>query len=184
MKWIVLFLALLFATDSAILAEFGRDLNGNTTNTFSNVIPMRDSTIGQDTHDLNFVWQPQTFLNFYSNPAKGNTLFVNFWATWCRPCVEEMPDLIAALDSLAIPAIFVSLDNPDNPELVQKFIQKQGWDARFILLDITDFDAFIQAMDPHWQGGIPMSILKYGKKYRSHYKKFNSQSEVLKFITL
>ncbi len=57
---------------------------------------------------------------------KGRWVLVNFWATWCPPCLKEIPDLIALYESRKdIMIIGVSMD-ADEPKLVLDFVQKLG----------------------------------------------------------
>lgn len=183
MKYLLLVVSFLFFSGVPNAYELRNNRNSKSERTHIYVNTVSTVESGQSMPDTAFVWQPETFLNLFTQLKKEDTLFVNFWATWCKPCVEEMPDLIAAIKKTGTPALFVSFDNPDKAQTARAWIQNQGWDARFILLDITDFDSFIKEIDPRWQGGIPMSILKYGKKHRSHYQKFGSGQEVIDFLT-
>jgi thiol-disulfide isomerase/thioredoxin len=110
------------------------------------------------------------------------TLLISFWASWCKPCIEEMPYLISAVDSLNTEALFLSIDDVEMSENVSKFIYSKKWNANFKLLDLTDFDAFINFTNPSWQGEIPMTILIHKNKTFSHLSKFNSTLEVIQFI--
>lgn len=59
---------------------------------------------------------------------KGKVVFLNFWATWCKPCEEEMPSMQALYDNLSsfpFVIVAVSVDN-DSPENVEKFVKKYG----------------------------------------------------------
>ncbi|MBW7956667.1 MAG: TlpA family protein disulfide reductase [Deltaproteobacteria bacterium] len=59
---------------------------------------------------------------------KGKVIFLNFWATWCKPCEEEMPSMQALSDNLSsfpFVIVAVSVDN-DSPENVGKFVEKHG----------------------------------------------------------
>jgi thiol-disulfide isomerase/thioredoxin len=60
---------------------------------------------------------------------KGQVLVVNFWATWCAPCVQEMPTLAklqAAVAGQPVRVLAVSLDRPEDKALAQRFILKHG----------------------------------------------------------
>jgi thiol-disulfide isomerase/thioredoxin len=67
---------------------------------------------------------------------KGRFLVVNLWATWCRPCVKEMPSLEALQAKLA-PALTVLAISEDRggAETVKPFLQKLGLDMVKIYLD-------------------------------------------------
>lgn len=89
-------------------------------------------------------------------------LLINFWATWCKPCVEEIPYFINKTnefktDSLRL--MLVSLDTRDlYPDSIRAFIKKRGWSAPFYRLDETNADYFCPAIDSSWSGAIPASL--------------------------
>lgn len=59
---------------------------------------------------------------------RGKVIFLNFWATWCKPCEEEMPSMQVLSDNLSsfpFVIVAVSIDN-DSPENVEKFVKKYG----------------------------------------------------------
>ena len=60
---------------------------------------------------------------------KGQTLVVNFWATWCAPCVKEMPTLAQLQTAFAgkpVKVMAISLDRPEDKDFAQRFIAKHG----------------------------------------------------------
>jgi len=133
------------------------------------------------TQTSQFVWQPNEFFTFLEK-EKQDTLFINFWATWCKPCVEEMPDLLAVTKEKNIPSYFFSLDDSDIADKVKSFIKSKGWNANFNLIDITNFDTLINVIDPKWEGAIPFSIYYINGKSYSHYNKFETKSEIETFL--
>jgi len=59
---------------------------------------------------------------------KGKTVFMNLWATWCPPCIAEMPDiheLYKEVNSDKVKFVMISLD--ENPQKAAKFIQRKGY---------------------------------------------------------
>ncbi len=100
-------------------------------------------------------------------------LVINFWATWCTPCVEELPSLIREVkkheaDSLQL--ILVSLDDKENfPEKLRDFIRARNYEGTFLWLDETNADYFCPLIDSSWSGAIPATLFLHKK---NGYRKF------------
>lgn len=95
---------------------------------------------------------------------------INFWATWCKPCVEEMPDLLKAqkaYESQPVKFFFVSLDfKQDAAKRVAPFVKKRKL-SNVVILDETNYDSWLRKVDKDWQGNIPATlILRNAKKKR------------------
>jgi thiol-disulfide isomerase/thioredoxin len=103
-------------------------------------------------------------------------LVVNFWASWCKPCVQEIPwfeKSVAALKDKKVRLVLVSLDFPeDYPKGIQEFAKKNGYQSRIVWLDETDADYFCPKIDLSWQGAIPATVLVNNKK---KFRKFYGQ---------
>ena len=88
----------------------------------------------------------------------------NFWATWCKPCVEEMPYFEELQEKYAdkkIKVLFVSLDRPSTrTSRVQKFVNNKGIEAEVVLLDEPNLsqDDWIPLIDKGWEGDIPATL--------------------------
>lgn len=95
-------------------------------------------------------------------PANGRPLLVNFWATWCDPCREEFPELVA-LDAEfkgKIDLITVSLDDAaDIRGAVPKFLTEMRAAMPAYLLVSRDESALISSVAKDWSGGLPFTIL-------------------------
>lgn len=95
---------------------------------------------------------------------------VNFWATWCMPCVKELPsfDSTAANhknDKLKI--LLVSLDFKEDMKLrVDPFLKKHNYKMECVLLDEVNGNDFIDKIDKKWSGAIPATFAT--TKRRSH----------------
>lgn len=89
-------------------------------------------------------------------------VLINFWATWCQPCVEEFP-LIVALDkeyfSQGLKTYFISVDFTDSRNQVQTFLELQGVTGlSFLKTDGNDND-FINTIHPKWTGAVPFTLV-------------------------
>jgi len=94
---------------------------------------------------------------------RGKVLLVDFWATWCVPCVEQFPSLVKLHRELkedGFEVLAVSLDTPDMMEsAVKPFLKKQKPGFSVVLLSGVDPNKFIPAIDPGWAGTIPASFV-------------------------
>ncbi len=92
----------------------------------------------------------------------GDTTFVvNLWATWCAPCVAEMPyfeQLQENYQSDLLKVLFVSLDAPKNLSNVVKFVQDKGLKNEVVLLDEKDEQYYIDKISSEWSGAIPATL--------------------------
>lgn len=90
---------------------------------------------------------------------QGKVVLVDFWATWCSPCVEKFPHTVALAEKYrkeGLVAISVSLDDPDGLEQVQKFLTSQGADFEHLVSkdggSSESMEAFqLDAAVPHYR---------------------------------
>lgn len=89
-------------------------------------------------------------------------LVVNFWATFCKPCMEEMPHLLSLAEKYRdkdVKLLLVSLDMPSQyPRKLRRFLKKNRMSAPVVWLDETNADIFCPAVDPKWSGSIPATL--------------------------
>lgn len=99
--------------------------------------------------------------------AKGeNIKVINFWATWCAPCVKEMP-LFEKLgqDRKDVQVTFVSMDldlDPD-PAKVHKFVARKKIQSQVLILDEQNPNSWIELIDKDWSGALPATIIVNSK---------------------
>ena len=93
----------------------------------------------------------------------GKILFLNFWATWCQPCVEEFPEIVrlaSEMPDTEIEFVAVSLDYPDEVESkILPFIREKKVPFKVLVADAKDQDTFINAVSPRWNGALPLTII-------------------------
>lgn len=94
---------------------------------------------------------------------------INFWATWCKPCIKEIPDfetISKKYKDQNVEVILVSLDFPEKIEShVIPFMRKNALHLRVVLLDDTDSNTWIPKVSEIWSGAIPATII-YSNKSR------------------
>jgi thiol-disulfide isomerase/thioredoxin len=104
---------------------------------------------------------------------KGKVILVDFWATWCRPCRAEMPELVkleSRLRAQGVKLITVSADEPEKATEALNFAAEVGVPMPAYIRHAKDDDKFINFVDPKWSGALPALIL-YDKQGR-HVKSF------------
>jgi len=66
---------------------------------------------------------------------QGKTIFVNFWATWCRPCIQEMPGIAALQTQLAGKNIEFFFASDEEVDKIQKFKESRKMDLNFVRIE-------------------------------------------------
>lgn len=89
-------------------------------------------------------------------------IIINLWATWCVPCVEELPyfeQIREKYDTKRVRVILLSLDRPkDIYTRVVPFMDKMNLQSTVWILDEKDPNVFIPAIDSQWSGAIPATL--------------------------
>lgn len=115
------------------------------------------------------------------------TIF-NFWATFCKPCIAEIPhfqELVKKYESAGVKLVLVSLDLPEAYSKIRPFAIKRKFTAPIVFLDETNADLFCPAVDESWSGAIPATLLLNPKKgYRKFFEEEMSQEKLEKEIRL
>ncbi len=102
------------------------------------------------------------------------TYVINFWATWCKPCIEELPyfeEINKKYASQNVEVILVSLDLPRMYEThLIPFIDEKELKSTIIVLDDPKQNDWIPKVDKDWSGAIPATII-YNKDKREFFEK-------------
>lgn len=106
---------------------------------------------------------------------KDTLYIVNFWATWCGPCIKELPEFDEFAERYKgkpVKVLLVSMDFEDDyPEKIQKFIKKKDLMHEVAWLNETNANKFIPKIANEWQGSIPATLIIYKKNsYRNFYE--------------
>ena len=92
----------------------------------------------------------------------GKFLLLNFWATWCAPCVAEFPELQRLLQMYRkrpFDVVTVSINTPDEKNLVHNFLREQHAITKNLLFNFNDPADGIAAFGNDWSGGVPFTVL-------------------------
>ena len=86
---------------------------------------------------------------------------INFWATWCAPCIKELPQFVQlADDHPEVSVSLVSIDFIENLDSkVIPFLDKKEIKFRTLLMDEVDYNLWIDLVDPSWSGAIPATLI-------------------------
>ncbi len=100
-------------------------------------------------------------------------LVVNFWATYCSPCLKEMPyfeKIVGQEKDKNLELLLVSVDMPDYyPVRIASFIKEKKITSSVWWLNESNADYFCPKVDKSWTGGIPSTLFVNNK---THYRKF------------
>jgi len=113
---------------------------------------------------------------------QSDTLYVlNFWATWCTPCVKEIPALEKIREEYSnknLRVILVSLDFPKQIESrLIPFLGQYSIHSEVIVLNDPDSNRWIEKVDPDWSGSIPATLI-YHKDSREFYERSFTYDEL------
>ncbi len=88
-----------------------------------------------------------------------SAVLLNVWATWCQPCVEEFPMIVALGDSIPdLSVVFVSADFPEEIPNVKAFLKTMDVTGKSYIKNEKDM-AFIDGLHPEWTGALPFTIV-------------------------
>ncbi len=104
--------------------------------------------------------------------SDGKTHIVNFWATWCKPCVAELPDFEKTYAEQKENGVAMTLVSLDMPTMWEKrlvpFVKEHALRGEVVILDDPKMNDWIPKIDADWEGGIPATLI-YNNSKREFY---------------
>ncbi len=123
------------------------------------------------------------------NRKDDKTYVVNFWATWCAPCIKELPyfeKLDKEYESKNVEVVLVSLDFPKKYESqLRPFINKHQLKSELYALNDMNSNYWIPKVEENWSGAIPATLIYNSNKREFYEQSFNYEEleiEINKFL--
>lgn len=117
----------------------------------------------------------------YLIKSNDKTYVVNFWATWCAPCIKELPHFEALNTNYKdkdVEVLLVSLDFPQQyDKKLKPYIKKHDLKSKILVLDDVDQNRWIPKINEDWDGAIPVTII-YNKNKREFYDRTFTYKEL------
>ena len=135
-----------------------------------------DETVQEKVPTLDY-----TGLKPFLNRQDDKIYVVNFWATWCAPCVKELPyfeKVNQEYKDQNVEVLLVSLDFPKKKESkLIPFIKEKNIQSKVIHFDDRDEQFWIPDINESWTGALPATLI-YNKNQRKFFEKSFTQEEL------
>ena len=116
---------------------------------------------------------------------ESDTIYVvNLWATWCRPCLEEMPLLarLARETNAPLEVILLSLDKTEDVPKIQDFLEELEVDLPVLVLDTEESD-WGREIDRVWNGALPTTVIYQGPRRYVYRRPFSTYADLVSAVS-
>lgn len=129
------------------------------------------ASIGLSAQDIPFIKGEQ--ISIWKNADTDTVFVLNFWATWCAPCVEELPVFEKLNKNYAdkkVKIVLVSTDFKKQVESkVKPFVKEKGLEGLAVFMDESNPNKWIDSVDTSWSGAIPATLVWSKRKGVSQF---------------
>jgi thiol-disulfide isomerase/thioredoxin len=120
-----------------------------------------------------------------SQTTNDTTYVINFWATWCSPCVKEIgffEEVHTSFKDSKVKVILVSLDFPNQLERrLIPFLEEKEISASVMLMTDLDYNSWIDRVDKSWSGAIPATLI-FNQEDRVFLEQELTRDELFKHV--
>jgi len=131
---------------------------------------------------LSAVYDSYDDLAYMFNHQNDTTYVINFWATWCSPCVAELPYfeyMNKTYKDKKVKVVLISLDSKKHIDSkLRPFIQREKLMSHVVALTDTDYNTWIDKVNPDWDGAIPVTIIYNKEDYEIIKGEFDNYEEL------